>query len=41
VVASAKLLAGKEIWAPIALSEGRLIIRDQTQMKCLDLRTAR
>ena len=33
-----KLLAGKEIWGPLALSEGRLLIRDQSQMKCVDLK---
>jgi outer membrane protein assembly factor BamB len=26
---------GETNWAPLALSEGRLLIRDQTQMKCL------
>lgn len=34
----AKVLGGREIWGPLALSNGRLVIRDQTQMKCLDLR---
>ncbi len=33
--------AGNEIWAPMALSSGLLIIRDQTHMKCLDLRGER
>jgi outer membrane protein assembly factor BamB len=28
----------QEIWAPIALADGMLIIRDHTVMKCLDLR---
>jgi len=32
-----KLLGGKEIWGPLALAGGRLLIRDQSQMKCLDL----
>ncbi|MEI8122484.1 MAG: PQQ-binding-like beta-propeller repeat protein [bacterium] len=32
------VLSGKQIWAPMALADGRLIIRDQTQMKCLDVR---
>jgi hypothetical protein len=31
------LLGGKEIWAPPALSNGKLVIRDQGQMKCLDV----
>jgi outer membrane protein assembly factor BamB len=34
---SAKLLGGKEIWGPLALAEGKLVIRDQSQMKCVDL----
>ncbi|NQU75100.1 MAG: PQQ-like beta-propeller repeat protein [Planctomycetes bacterium] len=33
-----QMLEGNELWAPLALSEGRLIIRGQAQMKCLDLR---
>lgn len=37
-LARAKLLDGKQIWAPMALSRGRLLIRDQTQMKCLDVK---
>jgi len=34
-LAKAKLLSGKEIWAPMALSNGLLVIRDQSQMKCV------
>lgn len=37
-LAKATLLEGREIWAPLALSNGRLLIRDQGQMKCVDLR---
>jgi outer membrane protein assembly factor BamB len=37
-VGKVKLLGGKEIWGPMALSDGRLVIRDQRQMKCLDVR---
>lgn len=33
-----KLLDGKEIWGPLALADGKLLLRDQSQMKCLDLR---
>ena len=36
-LAQAKLLSGKEIWAPMALSDGKLIIRDQSKMKCLNV----
>jgi outer membrane protein assembly factor BamB len=34
-LARAKVLAGREIWAPMALSDGHLVLRDQSQMKCL------
>ncbi len=34
----AKLLEGREIWAPLALADAKLLIRDQTQMKCLDIK---
>ncbi|NQV33905.1 MAG: PQQ-like beta-propeller repeat protein [Phycisphaeraceae bacterium] len=36
-LARVTLLDGKQIWAPMALSRGRLLIRDQAQMKCLDV----
>lgn len=36
-IAKVSLLGGKEIWGPMSLSKGRLIIRDQSQMKCLDV----
>jgi len=36
-LAQAKLLGGREIWAPMALSNGLLVIRDQSQMKCLNV----
>ncbi len=34
-LANAKLLDTRECWAPLALSDGKLIIRDQKQMKCV------
>ena len=37
-LAQAKVLEGKEAWAPMALAGGRLLVRDYGQMKCLDLR---
>ena len=39
-LARAKVLEGRGrmIWANIALSNGRLVIRDQNEMKCIDLR---
>lgn len=35
VLAKAELLDTKQSWAPLALSDGKLIIRDQKQMKCV------
>ena len=32
------LLSGKEIWGPLALSDGKLVIRDQQKMICLDVK---
>ncbi len=34
-LASAELLESGENWAPIALADGKLLIRDQKQMKCI------
>ena len=34
----AKVLRGHEAWAPMAFADGRLIVRDMTEMVCLDLR---
>ena len=34
-LASAELLEAGENWAPIALVDGKLLIRDQKQLKCL------
>ncbi len=34
-LASAELLESGENWAPIALADGKLLIRDQKQMKCV------
>jgi outer membrane protein assembly factor BamB len=36
-IASAQLLDSGENWAPIALSGGRLLIRDQKQLKCVQV----
>jgi len=35
---SAKLLQTSRAWAPLALSDGKLLIRDQKQMKCVLVR---
>ena len=36
-LASAELLEAANNWAPIALVDGRLLIRDQKQMKCVQV----
>lgn len=36
-LASAEILAGGQNWAPIALSTGKLLIRDQSKMMCLKI----
>ena len=35
---SAQVLSGEEVWAPMALSDGKLVLRDLTQMICLNVR---
>jgi outer membrane protein assembly factor BamB len=37
-LASYRPLSGKEAWAPMAIADGRLIMRDWKTMVCLDLR---
>lgn len=37
-LASCTPVSGKQMWAPIAFAGGLTIVRDQTQLKCLDLR---
>jgi hypothetical protein len=34
-LASAELLAQGENWAPLALTEGKLLIRDHKNLKCV------
>ena len=31
----AQLLDAPDVWGPLALSDGRLVLRDQKQMKCV------
>ncbi|MCK5805066.1 MAG: PQQ-like beta-propeller repeat protein [Lentisphaeria bacterium] len=38
IVSRVKVLQGRQIWAPMALGSGRLLIRDQKQLKCIDVR---
>ena len=37
-LASSQVLAGQEVWGPMALSDGKLVLRDLTKMICLDVR---
>lgn len=37
-ITSAKVIEGRELWAPLVLSDGRLIVRSQDTMKCLKLK---
>lgn len=37
-LARAKIFNDRQMWAPMALSQGKLLLRDQSQLKCLDLR---
>ncbi len=37
-VARTELFSGNEMWAPMALSQGKLLVRNQKEMKCVDLR---
>ena len=37
-IASAKMFEGDQMWSPMALSDGKLVLRSQKEMKCVDLR---
>jgi outer membrane protein assembly factor BamB len=36
-LASARILEEEDVWGPLALSDGKLIIRDMSQMVCLQV----
>jgi outer membrane protein assembly factor BamB len=36
-LASAQILSGEDVWGPLALSNGKLVIRDMNQMVCLQV----
>ena len=38
VLAQTELLGTKQSWGPLTLSDGKLVIRDQKQMKCILLK---
>jgi len=37
-LASAQILSGHDVWAPMALSDGKLVLRDMVKMVCIDVR---
>jgi outer membrane protein assembly factor BamB len=37
-LASAKVLSGQEVWGPMALAGGKLVLRDLGKMVCLNVR---
>ena len=37
-LASAQVLGGGDVWGPMALSDGKLVLRDMTKMVCLNVR---
>jgi outer membrane protein assembly factor BamB len=39
-LASAQVLTGPEVWGPMALSGGKLVLRDLGKMICLDMKGA-
>jgi outer membrane protein assembly factor BamB len=39
-LAQARVLQGRDAWAPMALAGGLLLVRDSTRMVCLDLRAS-
>ncbi len=36
-LASAQILEGEDVWGPMALSDGKLVIRDMNKMVCLQV----
>ncbi len=39
-LAQAQVLSGHDVWAPMALSDGKLVLRDMAKMVCIDVRGA-
>ena len=39
-LARARVLRGRDAWAPMALVDGRLLLRDSEQLVCLDVRAS-
>ncbi len=38
-LANAQILGGHDVWGPMALSDGKLVMRDMRQMVCLDVKS--
>ena len=36
----ASVLSGQDVWGPMALSDGKLVLRDLSKMVCIDVRGA-
>jgi len=36
-LASSQVLSGQEVWAPMALSDGKLVLRDASKMVCIEV----
>jgi outer membrane protein assembly factor BamB len=36
-LASAQVLSGHDVWGPMALSNGKLVLRDLTKMVCIEV----
>jgi hypothetical protein len=36
-LARAQVLSGPDVWAPLALSDGKLIVRDMAKLVCLEV----
>ncbi len=39
-LAKAQILGGHDVWGPMALSDGKLVLRDMRQMVCLDVKSS-
>ena len=37
-LASATVLSGQEVWGPMALSDGKLVLRDLSKIVCVNVR---
>ena len=37
-LAKAQVLSGQDVWGPMALSDGKLVLRDLSKMVCIDVR---